>query len=116
MSEVSKFEKQGTKSFLQIIDGFAEQYANAVENRSESELMRLGKEGMGQIISYMDLNDDELTQKSLSFYPILVESILNWDKEKAWQTACEIKSVHQAAFHIACGDSKKSMIELYNMM
>jgi len=113
---MDKFEKQGTKSFLNIIDGFAEEYADVVENRSISEANRLGKEAMGRIISYMDLSDEELTEKSFSFYPVLVESILNWDKEKTWSAASEIKSIHQTAFHKSRGDSKEALIDIYNMM
>ena len=114
--KMNEFEKQGTKSFLTIIDGFAQEYADVVENRSISEANRLGKEAMGRIISYMDLSDEELTEKSYSFYPVLVESILNWDKEKTWSTAGEIKSIHQAAFHISNGDSKEALIQIYHMM
>ena len=113
---MNEFEKQGTKSFLTIINGFAQEYADIVENRSKSEANRLGKEAMGRIISYMDLSDEELTEKSFSFYPVLVESILNWDKEKTWSTASEIKSFHQTAFHKSSGDSKETLIEIYNMM
>ena len=110
------FEWQGAKSFLKIIDGLAQEYADEVENRSRSESDRLGKEAMADIISHMDLSEDELEEQSLYYYPDIVRSILNWDKEKAWTTACKIKSIHQAAFHISNGDSKEALIQIYHMM
>ena len=108
--------EKGCKAFSQIIEGFGHQYSKVLENRNISEANRVGKESLGKAIQYMDLNDEEITEKSVALYPEVAESILNWDKEKTMRTINEIKCYHQAAGFKAEGQSKETLNTIYNLM
>ena len=116
MFNEKEFSRKHGESLTKIIDGLALEYSEFLENRSISEADKIAKNELGNIISYMDLSDAELSEKLYPLLNKLSESILNWDKEKAWITASNIKSIHQAAFDKARGVSKESLIQIYNMM
>jgi hypothetical protein len=108
--------EKGCLAFSEIIEGFASQYAKELPIRSESEANRVGKESLGKIISYMDLSSEEIVERFTSLYSEVVESILNWDKEKTFTTINEIKNYHQVAGYRAEGKSKETLKMIYEMM
>jgi|TARA_B100001964_G_C13682894_1_gene358328 hypothetical protein len=102
-------KEQGFKSWVQLVDGLDKKYADYHKDAGTFSIVE--KESIDNIINHMDLTDSEIQTRTINLFPVLVESILDWDENESMKIASNIKSYIQASIHKSQGFTKDDLIE-----
>jgi hypothetical protein len=102
-------KEQGIKSWVQLVDGLDKKHADY--NKDAGTLSIIEKETNYNIANHMDLTDNEIQTRVVNLFPVLVDSILDWDENKSMEIATNIKSYIQASVHKSQGFTKDDILE-----
>ncbi len=102
-------KEQGFKSWVQLVDGLDKKHADYIKDAGTFSIIE--KENNYNIANHMDLTDNEIQTRVVNLFPVLVESILDWDENKSMKIATNIKSYIQASVHKSQGFTKDNILE-----